>query len=492
MKESIPEQDYGSLPVPAPDLILVEGPGEHWKVQTMSGSMAGRLGLDAGMAVGRIVDRVMPDAVPSLAELASDAVCAGRALLNIRVRLGAHADLWSVDVRPMGLSDDFRRREVALVFRPFDVSGREEPVSLYGMVGSSPAIREVFRKISLFAPTDAAVVITGETGTGKELVARALHDQSLRPDGPFVAVNCSAISEELLESELFGHEKGAFTGAVRTHRGRFERADGGTLFLDEIGDMPLSTQAKLLRVLEEGTIERVGSEREQRVDVRIVSATNVPLEQAVGTGRFRADLYHRISILRVHLPPLRERVEDVPYLVEHFLNLFARKYGRRIYRLTPEAVGLLQSYLWPGNIRELRNVLERVFIETQADVIGARAFGEWIRERQDFLSEQRDVRTQRHASGPAVMLPRSGERSPETLAGSETQVFEAEFYSSEDHGHTTRPVNLTVEGIRRAYADADGNLADAARRLGVHRATLYRYMKKLGLSRKVLEEKAVP
>ena len=204
------------------------------------------------MAVGRIVDRVMPDAVPSLAELASDAVCAGRALLNIRVRLGAHADLWSVDVRPMGLSDDFRTREVALVFRALDVSGREEPVSLYGMVGSSPAIREVFRKISLFAPTDAAVVITGETGTGKELVARALHDQSLRPDGPFVAVNCSAISEELLESELFGHEKGAFTGAVRTHRGRFERADGGTLFLDEIGDMPLNTQAKLLRVLEEG------------------------------------------------------------------------------------------------------------------------------------------------------------------------------------------------------------------------------------------------
>ena len=226
--------------------------------------------------------------------------------------------------------------------------------------------------------------------------------------------------------------------------------------------------------------------------MRIVAATNVPLEQAVGTGRFRADLYHRISILRVHLPPLRERAEDVPYLVEHFLNLFARKYGRRIYRLTPEAVGLLQSYLWPGNIRELRNVLERVFIETQADVIGARAFGEWIRERQDFLSEPRDVRSQRHASGPAVMLPRSGERSSGTLAGSEAQVFEAEFYSSEDHGHTTRPVNLTVEGIRRAYADAEGNLADAARRLGVHRATLYRYMKKLGLSRKVLEEKAVP
>lgn len=492
MKESIPAKDYDSLPVPAPDLILAEGPGEHWQVRTLSGLLAGRLGLDAVMAVGRFVDQVMPDAVPSLAVLANDAVCTGRALLNIRVRLGTRAELWSVDVRPMGLGEDFRAREVALVFRPVEVSAREEPVSLYGMVGNSPAIREVFRKISLFAPTDAAVVITGETGTGKELVARALHDQSLRPDGPFVAVNCSAISEELLESELFGHEKGAFTGAVRTHRGRFERADGGTLFLDEIGDMPLGTQAKLLRVLEEGTIERVGSEREQRIDVRIVAATNVPLEQAVGTRRFRSDLYHRISVLRIHLPPLRERVEDIPYLVEHFLNLFARKYGRRIYRLTPEAVGLLQSYLWPGNIRELRNVLERVFIETQADVIGARAFAEWIRERQDFLAESRNGMAQRQASGSAVMLPQRGERSEETVAGSEPQVFEAEFYSCGESGHTTRPVNLTVERICRAYGDADGNLADAARRLGVHRATLYRYMQKLGLSRKSLEEKVAP
>lgn len=492
MKESSPEQEYGSLPVPAPDLILAEGPGENWQIRSMSGSMAGRLGLDAVAAVGRFVDQVMPDAVPSLAVLASDSVSAGRALLNIRIRLGARADLWSVDVRPMGLGEDFRTREVALVFRPLEVSGREEPVSMFGMVGNSPAIREMFRKISLFAPADAAVVITGETGTGKELVARALHDQSLRPDGPFVAVNCSAISEELLESELFGHEKGAFTGAVRTHRGRFERADGGTLFLDEIGDMPLGTQAKLLRVLEEGTIERVGSEREQRVDVRIVAATNVPLEQAVGTGRFRADLYHRISVLRIHLPPLRERIDDIPYLVDHFLNLFARKYGRRIYRLTPEAVNLLQSYLWPGNIRELRNVLERVFIETQADVIGARAFGEWIRERQDFLTQSRDRRDRRQSPFPAVMLPQRGEHSVEANADSESTVLDAEFYSTAEHVRSTRPVNLTALEIIRAYGDAHGNLADAARRLGVHRATLYRYMQKLGLTREFLEGETVP
>jgi sigma-54 specific flagellar transcriptional regulator A len=489
MKEFDAEQDHGTLPVPAPDLVLAEGPGQHWQVRTVSGSLARRLGLDAALAVGRLIDHIMPGAVPSLAVLASDAASSGRALLNIRVSLGTRGDLWSVDVRPIGLGEDFRAREVAFVFRWLDVAGREEPISLYGMVGNSPAIREVFRKISLFAPADAAVVITGETGTGKELVARALHDQSLRPDGPFVAVNCSAISRELLESELFGHEKGAFTGAVRTHRGRFERADGGTLFLDEIGDMPLSTQAKLLRVLEEGSIERVGAERERIVDVRIVAATNVPLEQAVGMGRFRADLYHRISVLRIHLPPLRERAEDIPYLVEYFLNVFARKYGRRIYRLTPEAVSLLQSYLWPGNIRELRNVLERVFIETQADIIGARAFGEWVRERQDFLAESRDSRVQSPSSLPAVILPQHAARRVEVATGPVSNVLEAEFYSGTERGRSTRPVNLTEKAIRRAYGDARGNLADAARRLGVHRATLYRYLQKLGLSRANLGKK---
>ncbi|ABA87616.1 sigma-54-dependent transcriptional regulator [Syntrophotalea carbinolica DSM 2380] len=487
MEEQSMEQSHGALPVPAPDLVIAEGPGGHWRVKSLSGSLARLLGLDVSLAVGRFADQLLPGSVPSLEDLARDAVSAGRALLGIRVRLGAQPDLWSIDVRPLGLDEAFRAHEVAIVFRQLEVSGKEAPVSLYGMVGNSPAIREVFRKIALFAPSDAAVVITGETGTGKELVARALHDQSLRPEGPFVAVNCSAISDELLESELFGHEKGAFTGALRSHRGRFERADGGTLFLDEAGDMPLNTQAKLLRVLEEGMIERVGAERQQRVDVRIVAATNVPLEQAVGMGRFRADLYHRISVLRIHLPPLRERAEDIPHLVEHFLKLFARKYGRRVYRLTPEAVNLLRSYLWPGNIRELRNVLERVFIENRADVIGARAFGEWIRERQDFLVESRGQTVSERDFVPAMVLPHREVRDEAAGSGPDPTVLEAEFYAGEERRRSTRPVNLTVEEVARAYCDAGGNLADAARRLGVHRATLYRYMKKLGLSRATLE-----
>src|SRR5512145_742118 len=236
----------------------------------------------------------------------------------------------------------------------------EQASERFGLVGASPAMREVYRKIELYARSDAAVIVSGETGTGKELVARALHAFGPRRNGPFVAVNCSAIAAELLESELFGHEKGAFTGALRSHRGRFERAHGGTIFLDEVGDMPLPAPAKLLRVLEEGMIERVGAERPVAVDVRVVGATNVPLERTVHEGRFRADLYHRLAVLRIQLPALRQRPEDIPLLVEHFLRQFRRKYARPVERLTPEAMALLDAYLWPGNVRELRNVLERV------------------------------------------------------------------------------------------------------------------------------------
>jgi len=388
-----------------------------------------------------------------------------------------------------GLSDDFRRRAVRFHFRY--LTPAEEPQTLvqYAMVGVGPAMHEVFRKIALYAPADAAVVITGETGTGKELVARALHDAGLRRDAPYVAVNCSAISEELLESELFGHEKGAFTGALRSHRGRFERADGGTLFLDEIGDMPLHTQTKLLRVLEEGVVERVGAERERRIDVRIVAATNVPLEQAVGRGMFRSDLYHRLSVLRIHLPPLRERPEDVPPLVDHFLRQFGRKYQRTIHRLTPEAITLLQSYLWPGNVRELRNVLERVFIETRSEAIGARAFREWVQERQDFSPGQWDERESGAIPSPAVMLPYPLASPQAEPIAAVDKVLDAEYASDRAASRrSTRPVNLSETAIRRAYQAAEGNLAAAARLLGIHRATLYRYLKKLDISRDDLQD----
>ncbi|MCM2264237.1 MAG: sigma-54 dependent transcriptional regulator [Desulfuromonadales bacterium] len=347
----------------------------------------------------------------------------------------------------------------------------DQSTERFSLIGASPLMREVYRKIELYAPSDAAVIVTGETGTGKELVARALHAQGPRRPGPFVAVNCSAIAAELLESELFGHEKGAFTGAQRTHKGRFERAHGGTIFLDEVGDMPLPAQAKLLRVLEEGMVERVGAERPVAVDVRVIGATNVPLERAVHEGRFRADLYHRLAVLRISLPPLRQRPEDIPLLVEHFLRQFRRKYARPVERLTPEAMALLDAYLWPGNVRELRNVLERVFVETHSEVIGARAFREWVRERQDFTPGEWGPEP---SSAPAAVAP------PWPLPGAPP---EAAAMSSR---RSTRPVNLDPAAIRRAWRSTGGNLTAAARLLGVHRATLYRSLARLGLDRNAL------
>jgi DNA-binding NtrC family response regulator len=350
----------------------------------------------------------------------------------------------------------------------------DQSTGRFGLVGASQGMREVYRKIELYAASDASVIVTGETGTGKELVARALHSQGPRRAAPFVAVNCSAIAAELLESELFGHEKGSFTGAQRTHRGRFERAHGGTIFLDEVGDMPLPAQAKLLRVLEEGMVERVGAERPVAVDVRVVGATNVPLERAVHEGRFRADLYHRLAVLRIALPPLRQRPEDIPLLVDHFLRYFRRKYARSVERLTPEAMALLDAYLWPGNVRELRNVLERVFVENQAEVIGARAFREWVLERQDFTPGE---------WGPEPPLPGEVVTPPWPLPGAPLEPTVVRRRRS------TKPANLDAAIIHRAWRSADGNLTTAARLLGVHRATLYRSLERLGLSRDELDRR---
>ncbi len=471
-----------NLPAPLPDLS-VEGSGEEWRVLQISASLARWVGKGAAAASGERLDRLFPAAVPPLQELAREAIGRDVPLADIRVRLGGGAaPSMAVEVVPAGLSEDYRRRRVTFSFRPLVPAEAAAAASFRGLVGSGPAMREIFRKIALYAPADAAVVVTGETGTGKELVARALHEGSARAKGPYVAVNCSAIAEELLESELFGHEKGAFTGAVRTHRGRFERADGGTLFLDEIGDMPLHTQSRLLRALEGGSIERVGAESERRVDVRVVAATNVPLEQAVGQGRFRADLYHRLSVLRVHLPPLRERPEDIPALVEHFLDHFSGKYGRRIERLTAEALSLLQSYLWPGNVRELRNVLERVFVETRAEVIGARAFAEWVRERQDFAPGQWGVAAAENRPSRAIVPPYPLASEQRLLVGPQGYL-EAEVMPPARGRRSTRPAELDADEIRQAYRSAAGNLAAAARLLGVHRATLYRYLQRLGLSR---------
>ena len=232
------------------------------------------------------------------------------------------------------------------------------------IVGDSPAIREIVELICTVAPSDARVLITGANGTGKELVARQLHELSARHSAPFVEVNCAAIPSELIESELFGHEKGAFTSAVKQRKGKFEQAQGGTLFLDEIGDMSASAQAKVLRALQENRISRVGGEKEIEVDVRVVAATNKDLRAEISEGNFREDLYHRLAVIPVHVPALNDRRDDVPLLVTHFLKIICEQHGKVLLDVTDEAIALLQSANWTGNIRELRNVVERLVILT--------------------------------------------------------------------------------------------------------------------------------
>lgn len=239
----------------------------------------------------------------------------------------------------------------------------EETQSIHsGIVGSSPEISRVMRLVQVVAPTDSTVLISGETGTGKELVARAIHNSSDRCRHAFVEVNCAAIPRELLESELFGHEKGAFTGALASAAGRFEVADHGTVFLDEIGDMPLDLQPKLLHVLQEHEFERLGSTRTHRVDVRLVAATNQHLPRMIREHKFRSDLFYRLSVFPIAVPPLRKRKVDIPLLVEHFVQAFARKIGKRIDSIHPRVMDTLVAYDWPGNVRELKNVVERSVI----------------------------------------------------------------------------------------------------------------------------------
>lgn len=238
----------------------------------------------------------------------------------------------------------------------------------FEILGDSPAISEVKKTIEKVAPTEARVFITGPNGTGKELVARWIHEKSNRASGPFVEVNCAAIPSELIESELFGHEKGAFTSAVKQRIGKFEQANGGTLFLDEIGDMSLSAQAKVLRALQENKISRVGGDKDIKVDVRIVAATNKDIAQMIRDNTFREDLFHRIGVILIQVPSLKDRSEDIPMLVNHFIHLIASEYGSPPKNIEPEAVQYLQTLNWPGNIRELKNVVERLIILSDKNI----------------------------------------------------------------------------------------------------------------------------
>ncbi len=351
-------------------------------------------------------------------------------------------------------------------------------VTFFGLIGASPGMGKVFNKIRMYASSDAPVLVFGETGAGKEGVAHALHEAGPRRNGPFVSLNCSAITESLFESELFGHEKGSFTGAIRSHRGKFERADRGTLFLDEIGDLPLSSQAKLLRALEEEAVERVGAERPIPVNARFVAATNRNLEAAVAEGKFRADLFFRLSALQVHIPPLRERIEDIEYLIRHFIRLLNAKYGRNIVAMTREAVHLLKQYRWPGNVRELRNLMERLFAENLTEVIGLRSLKEWYEER---------VAAGRHAGNdPQVTMLPYRKAIPLGMDGRRASISETGAQAEREPFEEPRSV-LDETTIREAFRRAGGNITKASRAIGIHKATFYRYLKQFGITRTDLE-----
>jgi DNA-binding NtrC family response regulator len=265
--------------------------------------------------------------------------------------------------RAMGRVRD--RRQVDALTRQLRETGR-----LGDLIGGSKNMQDVMRILEQVSPSSASVLITGETGSGKEILARTIHRLSPRVDRPFIAINCSAIPESLMESEIFGHERGAFTGAAERRIGCFELADGGTLLLDEIGEMPAPTQAKLLRVLEDHKVRRLGSKVETPVDVRVLAATNKEPEQAVAKGELRQDLYFRLNVFHIHLPPLRERKDDIPLLVEHILRDINEKHGRHVRGVNPEVLEMFAGYSWPGNVRELRNVLERAAIVSDRDLIG--------------------------------------------------------------------------------------------------------------------------
>ncbi len=298
-------------------------------------------------------------------------IISGHANIDIAVkatRIGAYDFL----EKPLSMDKVLLTVERALEKRALENENRilrENLGKRAKMIGSSQKMRALLDQIRMASTSNSRVLILGESGSGKELVAHVLHEQSTRSAGPFVELNCAAIPQELIESELFGHEKGSFTGAYERKKGKFELADRGTLFLDEIGDMSLQTQAKVLRVIETQEFQRVGGSKSIKVDVRIISATNKDLADAVRKGSFREDLYFRLNVIPIRIPPLRERVEDIHGLVEHFLDLFAAEYGQQRKEIAPEALKALQKYPWPGNIRELRNVVERLVIMTQERTI---------------------------------------------------------------------------------------------------------------------------
>ncbi len=340
----------------------------------------------------------------------------------------------------------------------FDASG-PPPLDSDQLVGNSPPMQELYKSIGRIAPQDVTVLILGESGTGKEMVARAIYQHSRRHLAPLLAINCAAIPEPLLESELFGHERGAFTGADRRRIGKFEQASGGTIFMDEVGDMAVATQAKLLRLLQDGQFERVGGNVTIRTDVRLIAATNQDLESLAAAGRFRQDLFYRLNVLTIRIPPLRERIDDIPLLVQYFLGRMNRQFDRHVHEMSPEAMQLLKQHNWPGNVRELQSVVKHALIHTPGDIVTPEGLPMPLRE------------TSSSAQAPSGL---GGELEVARLARSLLEDGRGNIYYHVQAAVDRVVLNVVLEQVK-------GNQVEAADLLGISRNTLRSKLRNLGL-----------
>jgi two-component system nitrogen regulation response regulator NtrX len=432
---------------------------EGYLVQTVDSGEAGLLALEGKRYDLMLLDVWLPkmDGLETLGRVrALDpelpvVVISGHGSIETAVRavrMGAQDFVekpLSLDKTLLVVKNALRRRRLESENRTL----KEQVEQRHVMVGESPALERLRAEIEKAAPTNGRALIFGENGTGKELVARTIHTRSLRASGPFVEVNCAAIPEDLIESELFGHTRGAFTGALTAKKGKFELADGGTLFLDEIGDMTLKTQAKVLRVLQEQKVEPVGGTGVVTVDVRVIAATNKDLPEEIRRGTFREDLFFRLNVIPFHVPSLRERREDVPLLARHFMAALAAEYGRRPKAIDPDVMDRLAHRPWPGNVRELRNVIERLLIMTAGERI-----------------EARDLPA---TAGTAAMT----EGEAESAGGGDPS---ADFPSLSDARD-----DFEKRYIWKKYQDCGGNMSRTAEALQVERSNLYRKMKAFGL-----------
>jgi nitrogen regulation protein NR(I) len=387
------------------------------------------------MKLGAYDYLLKPFDVPKLKELVSNALKAARDMKQV------------VSYQPLLESEDYE----------------------LGIVGRSEPMQQVFKLIGQLAASDATALITGESGTGKELVARAIYHHSKRSQQAFLAVNCAAIPEQLLESELFGHERGAFTGATMQRIGKFEQCNHGTLFLDEIGDMTPATQTKILRVLQSGTFERVGGNQPIKVDVRIIAATNKPLEQAVAARQFREDLFYRLNVVRIHIPPLRERREDIRLLVNYFLNKFAKDQPGPPRSMAPAVLKTLEKYHWPGNVRELENIIRRALVMAKGEAI-------LVTDLPAEISGQ----TQPGTSGGPMSMP-IGEGGTSDVSNLARQLFQ---WARREPKMRIIPA-VERELVIQALKETDGNQVHAAKLLGITRATLRKRVEKFGIQREL-------